>query len=91
LGKRSKEGRSEASVFDKARNELMGQIRHCGVLGATDEQQDAWFKETMQYLAKRYPTLSEGELAELEAIGRRYCEPVIAYGSRSQSDSEDNS
>lgn len=91
MGKRSKEVRPEPSVFDKARNELMGQIRHCGVLGATEEQQDAWFKETMQYLAKRYPAVSEEELAELDAIGRRYCRPVISYGGRSKSDSEGTS
>ncbi len=87
MGKRSKEVRPEPSVFDKARNELMGQIRHCGVLEATEEQKDAWFKETMQYLAKRYPSVSQEELAELDAIGRRYCQPVISYGGRRRSDS----
>jgi hypothetical protein len=94
LGKRSKEVRQKPSVFDKARNELLGQIRHCGVLEATEEQQDAWFKETIQYLAKRYPSVSEEELAELDTIGRRYCQPVISYGShdsRSRSDSEGTS
>ncbi len=35
----------------------------------------------MQYLAKRYPAVSQEELAELDALGRRYCEPIIAYGS----------
>jgi hypothetical protein len=45
----------------------------------------------MQYLAKRYPAVSEEELAELDAIGRRYCRPVISYGGRSKSDSEGTS
>jgi hypothetical protein len=67
-------------VFEKARNELLSQIRHCGVLQATLAQRDSWFKETMQYLAKRYPAVSQEELAELDALGRRYCEPIIAYG-----------
>lgn len=81
LSKRTKEGKPKASVFDKARNELLSQIQHCGVLQATVEQKDTWFRDTMQYLAKRYPAVSPEELAELDALGRRYCEPIISYGS----------
>ncbi len=81
MGKRSKEGHSKPSAFDRARNELLSQIRHCGVLGATEEQKDSWFKETMQYLARRYPAVTQEELATLDAMGRRYCEPVITYGN----------
>ncbi|UCC71108.1 MAG: hypothetical protein JSV86_12010 [Gemmatimonadota bacterium] len=88
MGKRSKEVRPQASLFDRARNELLGQIRHCGVLQATEEQKDVWFKETMEYIAKRYPGVTEEELAELSAIGRRYCEPVISYGGQGGADSE---
>ncbi|UCF19703.1 MAG: hypothetical protein JSU87_17595 [Gemmatimonadota bacterium] len=80
MGKRGKEGHNKPSAFDRARNELLSQIRHCGVLGATEEQKDSWFKETMQYLARRYPAVTQEELATLDAMGRRYCEPVIAYG-----------
>lgn len=82
MGKRKKEGRQEPSVFDRARNELFGQIRHCGVLQATEDQRDIWFKETMEYMAKRYPGVSEEELSRLNALGRRYCEPVRPHGSR---------
>ncbi len=91
MGKRSKEGRSQASVFDRARNELMSQIRHCGVLRATEEQRDAWFKETMEYLEKRYPQVTKEQLAELDVIGRRYCEPVIGYGARNTALSREES
>jgi hypothetical protein len=87
LGKRSKEVKPKPSVFDRARNELLSQIRHCGVLQATEEQRDAWFGETMGYLAKRYPSVSQEELAELDAMGRRYCQPVISYGEQSRSGS----
>ncbi len=80
MSKRKKEGKHEASVFDKARNELFSQIRHCGVLEATEDQRAAWLKETMSYMAQRYPEVTGEELAELEEIGRRYCEPVIPHG-----------
>ncbi len=80
MGKRKKEGKSEPSMFDRARNELFSQIRHCGVLDATDEQREAWLKDTMEYMAKRYPEVTREELQELELIGRRYCEPVIPHG-----------
>jgi hypothetical protein len=80
LSKRSKEGKHGPSEFDRARNELFSQIQHCGVLEATGEQRDAWFKETMEYIASRYPNVSKDELTELDQLGRRYCEPVIPHG-----------
>ena len=89
MSKRSKkEGKGQPTLFDRARNELFSQIRHCGVLNATEEQQDAWFRETMDYLAKRYPGVSADQLQELDALGRRYCQPVIRYGSASTASSE---
>jgi hypothetical protein len=80
LSKRKKEGRQEPTTFDKARNELFSQIKHCGVLEATVGQRDAWFKDTLEYLTRRYPGMTADQLAQLEALGRRYCEPVIGYG-----------
>ena len=77
MGKR-KGGKSE--TFEQARDELLSQIRHCGVLEATDTQRSDWFEETMSYMAERYPGVSKEELEELEALGRRYCEPVIPHG-----------
>lgn len=75
-------------MFDQARNELLSQIRHCGVLRATEEQQNTWFNETMDYLAGRYAGVSEEQLAELDALGRAYCRPVISYGGASTAGSE---
>ncbi len=89
MSKRGKqEGKGEPTLFDRARNELLSQIRHCGVLKATEEQQGAWFKETMDYLVNRYPGVSEEQLAELDALGRAYCRPVISYGSAPTAGSE---
>ncbi len=90
MGKRSKEGKNEPSVFDKARNELFSQIRHCGVLQATQDQREAWFRQTMEYISKRYPQVTQEQLAELRAAGLRYCEPVIPHGSRGRDEREDN-
>lgn len=81
MSKRKKEGRRDLSAFDRARNELFSQIRHCGVLSATEEQRDAWFKETMEYISQRYSVTPE-QLAELDEVGRRYCEPVIPHGNK---------
>ena len=88
MSKRKKEAKDEPTVFDKARNELFSQIRHCGVLQATADQRDTWFKDTVEYLAKRYPAVSQEELTQLDALGRRYCEPVTPYGGETASVSE---
>ncbi len=34
----------------------------------------------MTYIAERYPAVTKEQLGELEALGRRYCEPVIHHG-----------
>ncbi|UCC48677.1 MAG: hypothetical protein JSV41_00425 [Gemmatimonadota bacterium] len=91
MGKRSKEGKNEPSVFDKARNELFSQIRHCGVLEATEDQREAWFRQTMEYVAKRYPQVTKEQLARLHEAGLRYCEPVIPHGSANRGQHEDTS
>ncbi len=80
MGKRRSE-RAEPSVLDRARDELFSHIRHCGVLQATEEQQEAWLKDTIGYMAERYPELSPEQLAHLETLGRRYCKPVIPHGA----------
>lgn len=80
MGKRKKEGKHGPSMFDRARNELFSQIRHCGVLQATVEQQVSWFNDTMDYIAKRYPGVTEEELDLLKEQGLRYCQPVTPYG-----------
>lgn len=89
MSKRKKEGKGGPSLFTRARNELMSQIQHCGVLEATDEQRDAWFKETMDYLASRYSGITQDELSRLQEIGQRYCKPVIAYGKTDATNATD--
>ena len=69
---------SRPTALDEARNELLSHLHRCGVLGATEEQQTEWMKETIEFLAERYPSLKEKELKELEGIGMRFCRPVIS-------------
>ncbi|MFL5381139.1 MAG: hypothetical protein ACJ8GN_01310 [Longimicrobiaceae bacterium] len=69
---------SRPTALDEARNELFSHIHRCGVLGATEEQQVEWMKDTVEFLSERYPALKEKELKELEGIGLRFCRPVIS-------------
>jgi hypothetical protein len=65
-----------ASSFDQARDEMFSHILRCGVIDALPEHQKEWFDDTMQYLADRYPDLTEEESAQLRTLGERYCQPV---------------
>ncbi|HEX8276399.1 MAG TPA: hypothetical protein VF615_27405 [Longimicrobiaceae bacterium] len=65
------------SEIEQARNDLFGHIHRCGVLRADEEQQLEWMKDTIEYLAECYPSLTEGELEDLKNIGLRFCRPVI--------------
>jgi hypothetical protein len=78
----------ERTDFDVARDELMSHIHRCGVLKASQDQQEHWLDETMQYMGERYADLTEAQLKELHEIGRRFCQPVIAHGSDSSEESE---
>ena len=51
--------------FEEARDELFQQIMQCGVIGADPAHQEDWFRETMAYLADRYPELRSPALTEL--------------------------
>jgi hypothetical protein len=73
-------GKHQRTNMDHARDELMSHIHRCGVLKASQEQQDQWLEDTMQFMAERYADLSEDELGELREIGRRFCQPVIPHG-----------
>lgn len=63
-------------AFAQARDELFSHILRCGVIDALPEHQKDWFDDTMLYLADRYETLSEEELAQLRVLGERFCQPV---------------
>lgn len=65
------------SEIEQARNDLFGHIHRCGVLRATEEQQVEWMADTIEYLGECYPSLGEEELADLKAMGLRFCRPVI--------------
>jgi len=74
---RDRRAPSRPTAVDEARNELFSHIHRCGVLGATEEQQVEWMKDTIEFLSERYPSLKEKELKDLEGIGLRFCRPVI--------------
>lgn len=59
----------------------MSHIHRCGVLKASAEQQQQWLDETMQYMSERYTGLSKEDLGQLQEIGKRFCQPVIAHGA----------
>lgn len=80
MGKQKK-NKHETTTLDRARDELFSQIRHCGVLEATEEQRHEWFGDTMKYMQERYPDLTPEELKSLEELGQRYCAPVIPHGA----------
>jgi hypothetical protein len=71
---------------DRARDELFSHINRCGVLQAEADDQEHWMTETMDYLAERYPDLTEADLKELYTVGLRFCRPAIPHG-RNGSDS----
>ena len=81
-------GKHERTALDRARDELFSHINRCGVLDATDEQQQEWMDDTMKFLEERYPDLSQPELVQLEQLGMRYCKPVIRHGKSNTAGSE---
>lgn len=74
-------GRQQQTTLDLARDELFSHIQRCGVLDAEDSERTEWMSDTVEYLSERYPALSDVEVKELEAIGHRYCQPAIPFGS----------
>lgn len=76
--KKTRRSPSAPASFEQARDEMFSHILRCGVIEALPEHQKEWFDDTMQYLADRYPDLSDEELGELRVLGERYCQPVIA-------------
>jgi hypothetical protein len=66
----------ETASLAQARDELFSHILRCGVIDALPEHQKDWFDDTMGYVADRYEDLTKEELAQLRALGERYCQPV---------------
>jgi hypothetical protein len=63
-------------AFAQARDELFSHVLRCGVMDALPEHQKDWFDDTMLYLADRYESLGDEELAQLRVLGERFCQPV---------------
>ena len=69
---------SDSKLVDRARDELFSHINRCGVIQAAEEDQGHWMDETIDYLAERYPDLTEADLRGLHAVGMRFCQPAIS-------------
>ena len=72
---------ADEKLMDRARDELFSHINRCGVLQADADDQRTWMDETIEYIAERYPDLSDADLQALYNIGIRFCQPAIAYGN----------
>lgn len=73
-------GKHTPTLIDRARDELFSHVIRCEVLDAEMDDRVEWLDETMDYMAHRYPGLSELELAQLKVIGTRFIEPAIPHG-----------
>lgn len=73
---------SKESMINRARDELFSHINRCGVLQAEDDDQRHWMEETIDYLAERYPDLSDADLQDLFSVGMRFCQPAIPHGRK---------
>jgi hypothetical protein len=76
-------------LLDRARDELFSHINRCGVLQAAPEDQTTWMEETIDYLAERYPDLSDADLDALMQVGIRFCQPAIPHGAENTAKSKD--
>ena len=80
MAKKKPSDRKEVTApgaFERARDELYSHILRCGVLDAEQEHQQDWLNDTMEYLAERYDTLSDEELAQIRLLADAYCRPVV--------------
>lgn len=68
--------------MDHARDELFSHVIRCDVLDAHMSDRVDWLKETMPFMADRYPQLTDLQLAQLEMIGRRFIQPAIPHGAQ---------
>lgn len=78
----------KTTTFDRARDELFSHIHRCEVIGATRDQQVEWMGDTLEFMAERYPDLSEQDLQGLKDLGLRFCQPVIPHG-REETDEDE--
>ena len=76
-------------LLDRARDELFSHINRCGVLQASPEDQKVWMDETIDYVAERYPDLTDADLEGLHQVGMRFCQPAIPHGADNTAKSKD--
>ena len=74
-------GKHGPTIMTKARDELMSHTIRCDVLEALPEDRVEWLNETIDYMAGRYPQLSDLQLTRLEMIGKQFIKPVIPHGA----------
>lgn len=71
----------KTTMMDRARDELMSHVVRCDVLASPSmEDRLTWLAETMEFMAERYPMLSDLQIAHLETMGRRFIRPAIPHG-----------
>lgn len=73
---------AKENMITRARDELFSHINRCGVLQAEENDQQHWMEETIDYLAERYPDLSDPDLQDLFSVGMRFCQPAIPHGRK---------
>ena len=71
----------DKTILDKARDELFSHIQRCDVLDAEPEQRLEWLDDTVDYMADRFPGLTQIQMAQLEVMGKRYLRPAIPHGA----------
>lgn len=74
-------GKHDPTIMTKARDELMSHTIRCDVLKAHPDDRQDWLVDTMDYMAGRYPQLTDLQLTRLEMIGKQFIQPVIPHGS----------
>lgn len=75
-------GKHTPSLLDRARDELFSHVIRCDVLAADTSDRKEWLVETMDFMAHRYPQLSDLQLAQLEVLGTRFIKPAIPHGEQ---------
>lgn len=73
-------GKHDYTKFERARDELMSHVVRCDVFEAEMDHRKEWLSETMEYMAERYPMLSDLQLTQLEIVGRQFIKPAIPHG-----------
>lgn len=74
-------GNQKNTMLDRARDELMSHVIRCDVLASPSmDDRLAWLAETMEFMAERYPMLTDLQIAHLETMGRRFIRPAIPHG-----------